>query len=131
MNKLHSKSNAADLNQDAGSDCTSVQGLLADRIVFPMDQAAPAHQDFLRNQRKYRQNADLDRHLCLPAHGDHEKRLNTEQSFCTILQMLSASFLEKIPPLRSLQRADDSDKSSGFSDQLSQWNEYPDTGDRI
>ncbi len=54
-------------------DYRSVQRPLADRTVLQMDQTAPAHQSFLRNQRECCQNADMDRHLRLPARGDHEK----------------------------------------------------------
>lgn len=53
--------------------CRALQRPVADRAVLQVDQAAPAHQGLLRNQRERRENADLDRHLRLPARGDHEK----------------------------------------------------------
>src|ERR1019366_8141070 len=41
--------------------------------VLQVDQAAPAHQGLLWNQRKRRQNPALDRHLGLPA-GRHRQK---------------------------------------------------------
>lgn len=44
---------------------------LADRIVFQMDQAAPADQGVLRYIRERGQNTNLDCHLCLCSGGDY------------------------------------------------------------
>ena len=54
-------------------DCRAVQVALANRTVLQVDQAAPANQGFLRNQRERRQIANLDRRVNLPARGDRQK----------------------------------------------------------
>jgi hypothetical protein len=41
--------------------------------LFQVDQTAPAHQEFFRYFGERRKDPDLDRHLCLPGRGDHQK----------------------------------------------------------
>ena len=53
------------LRSQARVDCRLVPPALAGRIVFQMDQAAPAHQDVLWHQRERGQDANLDRSLHL------------------------------------------------------------------
>jgi len=50
-----------------------LQAALADRTVLQMDQAAPAHQGFLRHERECRENPNLDRRLGLCAGGHRAK----------------------------------------------------------
>jgi len=50
-----------------------VQSALASRVVLQVDQAAPAHQGFLRNLRERRQNPNLDSRLRLRARGHREE----------------------------------------------------------
>jgi len=42
-------------------------------IVFSLDQAAPAHQGFLRHFRERREDSSLGGRLCLRAGGDCQK----------------------------------------------------------
>lgn len=57
-----------------GSDRSrDLQGTLVNRTLFKRDQAAPAYQGLLWNQRECGQNTYMDCHLCLPARSDHEK----------------------------------------------------------
>ena len=46
---------------------------LADRIIFQMDQAAPADQGVLRYIRERSQNTNLDSHHCLRSGGDYQE----------------------------------------------------------
>ena len=52
----------------------ALQEALAGRIVFQMDQTAPAHQAFFRHLRKCSKNANLDGGVRLCVGGDHQKR---------------------------------------------------------
>ncbi len=54
-------------------DCRALQVALADRIVFQMDQAAPADQNVFRYKCERGEVTNLDRDQCLLARGDHEK----------------------------------------------------------
>ena len=50
---------------------------VADRIVFQMDQAAPADQGVLRYIRERGQNTNLDSHLCLCFGGNYQETVKT------------------------------------------------------
>lgn len=54
-------------------DSRTLQGSVADRTILQMDKATPAHQGLLRHECQRRQDADLDRRLCLSAHRHYEE----------------------------------------------------------
>ena len=55
-----------------GDDRRAVQIAVADRIIFQMDQTAPANQNVLRHESERRQNSNLDRGFRLPARRHRE-----------------------------------------------------------
>ena len=55
------------------NDRGALQVSLADRIIFQMDQTAPANQEVFRHERERREIANLDRDQCLPARSNPEK----------------------------------------------------------
>ena len=70
---------------------------MADRVVFQVDQAAPANQVLLWHPPKHRENPNLDRRLGVLASGHRQKALGSQLSLYTILQILSVSIFEKTP----------------------------------
>jgi hypothetical protein len=106
MNKLQPESALADLNRVSGYDRSFLRRV----------------NDVLRNKRKCCQNADLDRHLRLPARGDHEKAAEHRAVALHNSTDFECVRFRKMPLLQAFQSADYSNGGGDFCNQLSLWN---------
>jgi hypothetical protein len=86
----------------ANNDRSFVQMSMADRTLFQVDQAIPAHQVFLWDIRKCSQNTNLDSYHNLCFGCNSQKRLKIEASLYTVLQILSVTIFDKSPILQVL-----------------------------
>jgi hypothetical protein len=83
-----------------------------------VDQAAPAHQGFLRNQRK---RGKTQIWIAVSAYllvAIVKKRLDLPGSLCTLLRVISVTLFEKMPISQALQQKDCTSSQLTDSNQL-------------
>ena len=80
-----------------------------------------AYETLLRHWRQRRQDAGLDRYLCLRPGGDHPLEFDIDSSLSPILQILSLNAFGQVPLAELIANTQSQDESSYPSNQLLLW----------
>ena len=103
--------------------CGLYKGRWQVELFFKWIKAAPADQTILWHLRERRQNANLDRRVCLRS-GRHrpKKRLKLEASLYTLLQVISVTIFERMPLLNAFSLEPKRSIDTGSDNQMDLFN---------